>query len=164
MLTYKSNIVSTLFHCRHLQLTLPYPTAISYWWGPKDYEEIVLDDEVFTVGRNLSELLATPQAIPSRLRLPLILRRNILAWADLSYHEYFSDQGHVHKLLLQHLIHWFEAPSLIGEINNGIMGLHSLEGKLTRSRSGHDLHRIEIAMTLDSSPAKCRGKLQVLAL
>jgi hypothetical protein len=37
-----------------------------------------------------------------------------------SYQEYFSDQGRVHKFLLQHLLHWFEALSLIGEIDKGI--------------------------------------------
>jgi hypothetical protein len=50
-----------------------------------------------------------------------------------SYQEYFSDQGRVHKFLLKHLLHWFEALSLIGEIDKGIMGLHSLEEKLTKS-------------------------------
>jgi hypothetical protein len=81
-----------------------------------------------------------------------------------SYQEYFSDQGRVHKFLLRHLLHWFEALSFIGEIDKGIMGLHSLEGKLTRSPSGHNLHQNKITTTLDSSPAKYRGKFKVLAL
>jgi hypothetical protein len=41
---------------------------------------------------------------------------------------------------------------------------HSLEGKLTRSPSGNNLHWNKIAMTLDSSPAKYRGKFEGLAL
>jgi NACHT domain len=53
----------------------------------------------------------------------------------LSYQEHFSDQGRVHKFLLKHLLHWFEALSLIGEIDKGIMGLYSLEEKLTQSPS-----------------------------
>lgn len=43
---------------------------------------------------------------------------------DLSYKEYLSDQGHIHQFLLKHLLHWFEALSLFGHVNSGIMGLH----------------------------------------
>jgi hypothetical protein len=53
----------------------------------------------------------------------------------LSYRENFSDQGRVHTFLVKHLLHWFEALSLIGEIDKGIMGLYSLERRLTKSLS-----------------------------
>ncbi|KIX02800.1 uncharacterized protein Z518_08743 [Rhinocladiella mackenziei CBS 650.93] len=56
---------------------------------------------------------------------------------DPIYQEYFSDQGRVHRFLLEHLLHWFEALSLIGEVDRGINGLYSLERmiqqKLTKS-------------------------------
>jgi hypothetical protein len=59
------------------------------------------------------------------------------------YQEYFSDQSRVHEFLLQHLLHWLETLSLIGEIDKGIMGLHSLEEKLTKSSSENIVHHKE---------------------
>ncbi|KAF7503289.1 hypothetical protein GJ744_004011 [Endocarpon pusillum] len=41
--------------------------------------------------------------------------------------EYLSDGGRVHEFLKEHLLHWFEALSLIGEVSKGINGLYSLE-------------------------------------
>lgn len=46
---------------------------------------------------------------------------------DLPYEDYLTDRGRVHEFLLKHLLHWFEVLSLIGEIDRGITGLHSLE-------------------------------------
>ena len=46
---------------------------------------------------------------------------------DPRYKEYLLDQGRVHDFLLKHLLHWFEALSLIGQVDRGIMELHSLE-------------------------------------
>ena len=41
--------------------------------------------------------------------------------------EYLLDGGHVHEFLKKHLLHWFEALSLISEVDRGIYGLYSLE-------------------------------------
>ncbi|KAF8534301.1 WD40-repeat-containing domain protein [Trichophaea hybrida] len=44
------------------------------------------------------------------------------------------DNGLVHKFLLQHLLHWLEALSLIGKISNGVLMVRTLESMLS-SRS-----------------------------
>ncbi|KIW16736.1 hypothetical protein PV08_03925 [Exophiala spinifera] len=62
----------------------------------------------------------------------------------LSYAEYFTDQGRVHQFLLQHLLHWFEALSLLGEIDKGILGLYSLEDTLAKSPSQNILHQKDL--------------------
>jgi WD40 repeat protein len=57
------------------------------------------------------------------------------------YREYLSDRGHVHQFLLKHLLHWFEALSLLGHVDSAIMGLHSLEqmsGGLTKLSADTD--------------------------
>lgn len=96
--------------------------------------------------RNIYNLLHPGFSIdegPSPDRDPLAsIRYTCVYWVDhlynsengpsnpidgLSCPESFSDQGHVHQFLLEHLLHCFEALSLIGEIDKGIMGLHSLE-------------------------------------
>jgi nucleoside phosphorylase len=43
------------------------------------------------------------------------------------YKDYLSDRGRVHEFLRKHLLHWFEALSLFGEVDRGITGLHNLE-------------------------------------
>ncbi|RDW64629.1 hypothetical protein BP6252_10280 [Coleophoma cylindrospora] len=45
---------------------------------------------------------------------------------DLSK-EYFLDGGPVHSFLLDHILHWFEALSLFGEYDKGILALRQLE-------------------------------------
>lgn len=46
---------------------------------------------------------------------------------SLFYKEYLGDEGPVHFFLLEHLLHWFEALSLFGEYNRGILAMFSLE-------------------------------------
>jgi hypothetical protein len=46
---------------------------------------------------------------------------------SLPYKEYLVDGGPVHQFLLKHLLHWFEALSLFGEYNRGILAILSLE-------------------------------------
>jgi WD40 repeat protein len=66
-----------------------------------------------------------------------------IAMGDLSYQEYFSDKARVHQFLRQHLLHWFEALSLIGKISKGIIGLYTLEKKLTKPPQGNALQHKE---------------------
>jgi WD40 repeat protein len=47
--------------------------------------------------------------------------------SNLDRQEWVSDQGHVHRFLREHLLHWIEALSLIGEIDRAIQGLYSLD-------------------------------------
>ena len=51
------------------------------------------------------------------------------------YRKYLSDRGLVHQFLIRHILHWFEALSLIREIDRGIVGLHSLKRIVSREKS-----------------------------
>jgi hypothetical protein len=82
----------------------------------------------------------------------------------VSYQEYFSDQGRVHKFLLKHLLHWFEALSLIGEIDKGIMGLHSLEEKLTKLPSENILRHKKFVQDAIRVFRQCRAAVEEVPL
>jgi hypothetical protein len=46
-----------------------------------------------------------------------------------------SDEGGVHKFLLNHFLHWLEALSLMGKMSDGVIMVRTLESKLTVSDS-----------------------------
>ena len=51
---------------------------------------------------------------------------------SLCYKEYLPNGTRVYGFLLKHFLHWFEALSLIGEVDRGILGLQSLERTFER--------------------------------
>jgi WD40 repeat protein len=77
-----------------------------------------------------------------------------------SYQEYFLDQGRVYKFLLKHLLHWFEALSLFGEIDKGITGLYSLGEKLTKSPSRNIIHHKQFVHDAIRVFRKCRTAVE----
>jgi hypothetical protein len=53
------------------------------------------------------------------------------------------DDGRVQTFLRQHLLHWFEVLSLMGEITDGVIMLRTLESILTVSGSIKSCHRLQ---------------------
>jgi NACHT domain/Heterokaryon incompatibility protein (HET) len=54
---------------------------------------------------------------------------------NLCLEKYLTDGGRIYTFLLQHLLHWFEALSAVGQIDRGILGLHTLEQVIGRATS-----------------------------
>lgn len=46
---------------------------------------------------------------------------------NIPYQKCLVDEGSVHRFLLEHLLHWFEALSLLGEFNRGVLAILALE-------------------------------------